>query len=85
MTGVAREVALARSHGGRASSNKRQQVVLVVNRSERRASVRLSVPPLAGKKIHVWHERRTLAADAAGMFADELEPFAVRVYADREQ
>ena len=56
------------------------KVILLVNPSRRPVRIEVTLPAFAGATVHCWHERRTLPADAQGVFADDVEPFGVRVY-----
>lgn len=57
-------------------------VIMLVNASEHRVTVKVSSPRFAGQPVHAWHAGLELQVNAAGAFIDHLEPFGVRVYAD---
>jgi len=59
-------------------------VVLLVNNSTRPCRVRIGLPrPPTGGRVHCRATGRSLPIEVSGAFEDDLEPYAVRAYADR--
>jgi hypothetical protein len=60
-------------------------VLLLVNSSDRSASVEIVVPPFAGLRLGGVGERRSVDVTASGLLRDRVDAFGVRVYAERPE
>jgi hypothetical protein len=58
-------------------------VLLMVNAGEHPVAVRVGAPTWAGKKVLGWQGTLAPQVDKAGRWVETIEPFGVRVYADR--